>query len=51
MSICSDWKLQPPSHQQVMNLTGFGGDFGGAKTPDIAAHADPAIRSLALRLR
>jgi hypothetical protein len=43
MSICSDWKLRPLSHQQVMNLTGFGGDFGGAETPDIAAHADPAI--------
>jgi hypothetical protein len=21
MSICSDWKLQPLSHQQVINLT------------------------------
>jgi hypothetical protein len=21
MSICRDWKLQPPSHQQIMNLT------------------------------
>jgi hypothetical protein len=34
---------QPLSHEQVMNLTGFGADFGGAETPDIAAHADPAI--------
>jgi hypothetical protein len=26
MSICSDWKLQPLSHQQAMNLTGLGGN-------------------------
>jgi hypothetical protein len=50
MSICSDWKLQPLSHRQVMNLTCFGGNLGGAETPNIAAHADPTISILALRL-
>jgi hypothetical protein len=43
MSIRRDWKLQLVSHQQVMNLTWFGGKFGGVETPDTAAHADPAI--------
>jgi hypothetical protein len=31
MSICSDWKLQPLPHQQVMNPTWFGGNFAAPK--------------------
>jgi hypothetical protein len=31
ISICGDWKLQPLSHQQVMDLTCFGGNLAAPK--------------------
>jgi hypothetical protein len=43
MSVCRDWELQPLSHQQVRESDLIWREFGGAKTLDIAAHADPAI--------